>query len=229
MPDSLRLSSDPALARFGFWHLGGLLSRDEAVELADLARWVCAEAPLARPAMKTGQPLRVRVTSLGDVGWWADAAGGYRYVDRHPVTGRPWPKIPTALRLLGERALRAASAFGGDLPAQAVADAFDTCLINYYDADASLGWHQDLTEADRRTPIVNLSVGAPAAFDITLDEVEHRAILESGDAVVMAGQARGARHRIEGLVEPGLFSQPSPLAAGRLSFTLRRARAMETR
>lgn len=224
--NGLRLASNPEHGlRFGFWHVAGLLSPAEGVELAGLARWWCAEAPLARPTMRDGVPMRVRVSSVGDVGWWA-AGGHYRYVDRHPGTGAPWPEMPIGLRLLGERALRAARAFGSDVDATAVAESFDTCLLNYYGPGDSLGWHQDLTEEDRRTPIVGISLGAPAKFEVILgpDEEEVSMVLESGDAVVMAGQSRMARHRIAGLVEAGLFSAPSPLAAGRLSFTFRRAR-----
>lgn len=217
-------------ARFGLWHVRGLVPASEMESLADLARWWCKQAPLARPTMRDGTGLSVLVSSVGDVGWWADR-GGYRYVARHPKTGKPWPAMPVGLRLLAERCLRAAVQFGAEVDAMRVAESFDTCLLNYYAPGASLGWHRDVTEEDRTTPIVNVSIGAPARFEI----IEHigeetttqRLVLESGDVVVMAGASRLAEHRIVGLAEAGLFSPPSPLASGRLSFTFRRAQQVD--
>ena len=60
-------------------------------------RAVIAEAPLFAPTMpRTGKPFSVRMTNCGALGWVSDA-GGYRYQERHPETGEPWPPIPEAV------------------------------------------------------------------------------------------------------------------------------------
>jgi alkylated DNA repair protein (DNA oxidative demethylase) len=221
--------------RFGLWRLRGLLGEAEVAEVVELTRGLARVAPLARPTMLDGVPLTVRVTSWGDLGWWADR-GGYRYVDRHPVTARPWPAIPPELRRLAAACVEAANEAGAGLEG-GLAEVFDSCLVNFYDDGASLGWHVDRTEQDRHTPILNVSIGATARFEI--EEVEgpglgdrtvHRVPLLSGDVVIMAGAARLARHRIA-KIEPvpaqeGLFgSAPrSPLRSGRISLTFRRVR-----
>jgi alkylated DNA repair protein (DNA oxidative demethylase) len=45
---------------------------------------------------RTGKPLSVRMSNCGPLGWVADTSG-YRYQAEHPVTGKPWPPIPTLL------------------------------------------------------------------------------------------------------------------------------------
>jgi alkylated DNA repair protein (DNA oxidative demethylase) len=54
-----------------------------------------------RPAMPgTGRPFSVLMCSLGPLGWVSDAAGGYRYQARHPLSGRPWPPAQRMARLV---------------------------------------------------------------------------------------------------------------------------------
>lgn len=225
-------AADPTVGlRFGLWHIRSLLTNDEAAELAKLARWWCSEAPLARPTMRDGTPFKVRVTSMGDHGWWSDRSG-YRYVDRHPVTSQRWPAIPVGLRLLAERCMRVAEAHGAKLKAMETARLFDTCLLNYYEDGSSLGLHQDVTERNKTTPIVNLSIGATAVLEVHEGDLEdmgivHRVVLESGDGVIMAGGARLAPHRIASIdSEPSLLSR-SPLRSGRISVTFRRVQELD--
>ena len=98
---------------------------------------------------------------------------------------------------------------------------------------AQLGWHVDQTERDRVSPIVTFSLGASCVFWIELgpegEAVRYRHTLRSGDAVVMAGPARLARHQVTNVHadEPDLFSQVyNPIAKSapgvRLSFSVRR-------
>ena len=71
--------------------------------LLDDIRAVVAQAPLFTPAMpRTGKEMSVRMTNCGVLGWVTDKERGYRYQDRHPVTGRPWPPIPERLLALWE-------------------------------------------------------------------------------------------------------------------------------
>lgn len=178
------------------------------------------------PKMRDGTPLRVKVTSMGDVGWWG-VSQGFRYTRTHP-NGKTWPPIPEYIRQATVHALRSSHlsrALRED--PDLIGEAIDTCLINYYEPSSSLGWHVDQNEADRTLPIVTFSVGAAATFDIDLGGAVHSMTLESGDAIVMACESRSARHRIKSIMPPDMFSRPSPLPSGlRMSFTLRRARLL---
>src|ERR1700758_3248579 len=56
-----------------------------------------AEGPFYRPRMpRSGNPFSVEETNFGCLGWYSDEAG-YRYLERHPFTNRPWPGMPEAL------------------------------------------------------------------------------------------------------------------------------------
>ncbi len=76
-------------------HVPGYLSLDQQQELlADIDK-ALKEAPLFQPTMpKTGKAFSVRMSNCGALGWVSDRDGGYRYQATHPVTGKPWPKIP---------------------------------------------------------------------------------------------------------------------------------------
>ena len=113
--------------------------------LADLNE-VLHEAPLYRPTMpRSGKPLSVRMSNCGALGWVSDVSG-YRYQKTHPETGRPWPPMPDSVFRLWRD-------FSDD------AGAPDACLINFYDAQARMGAHQDRDEKDFSAPIVSLSLG----------------------------------------------------------------------
>src|ERR1044072_7452861 len=67
-------------------------------ELLAAVRAVIAAAPLYTPRMpRSGQPLSVRMTNCGALGWVTDEARGYRYQAAHPETAKPWPPIPDML------------------------------------------------------------------------------------------------------------------------------------
>lgn len=215
----------------GFFVLRGLYTNSELDAMADLVRALKSEAPFAQPTMRDGTPLRVKVTSWGSKGWWADQRG-YRYIDAHPNTGKRWPDLPTELRMWAFRAFFAASmackpwqpeawGFRGAVSAD-YPDMLDTCLVNLYDRGASLGWHVDETERSL-LPITTISLGEPATFEIELSRGVVSTTVYSGDAVIMAGASRRARHRVAGLVAADLFTKAhNPLRAGiRLSLTLR--------
>lgn len=53
----------------------------------------------------------------------------------------------------------------------------------------------------------------------------HRTVLESGDVVIMAREARRASHRVLKVHSPSLLSRSS-LRQGRISLTIRRARRL---
>lgn len=199
----------------GFHHLPGFLSADEQQALLGIAREVVRAAPLLRPRMViAGQvlPFKLTLTNAGPWGWWADEAG-FRYVDAHPVTGRPWPPIPQLLLRLAERALDACG-----LPIMGV----ENCLLNHYAAGESLGQHQDNTEQDLDAPIVSLSIGADALFLLggpQRSDPPREYVLRSGDLVIQSGPARRAFHGIKKLY-PTMGNTLKD--GGRLNFTLRK-------
>lgn len=76
-------------------------------------------------------------------------------------------------------------------------------------------------------PIVGISLGDPARFEVELGEEQVSTIVRSGDVVVMGGYSRLARHRVAEVMPPDLFGPRSPLSRpGRLSLTYRRARCL---
>jgi alkylated DNA repair protein (DNA oxidative demethylase) len=153
--------------------------------------------------------MSVRMTNCGPLGWYSDAEHGYRYQPMHPVTGRPWPPIPPLL-------LHAWDELAGyPHPPEA-------CLINYYDADARMGLHQDRDEQDFDAPVVSLSLGDTGLFRVggnRRSDSTQSFRLASGDAVVLVGASRLAFHGIDRIL-PGT----STLLAegGRINLTLRR-------
>jgi alkylated DNA repair protein (DNA oxidative demethylase) len=110
--------------------------------------------------------------------------------------------------------LELANEIGGDLP-------WDSAIINWYDENASLGWHQDLNEADLSQPIVTISLGDACSWAIREDKGApiSRIRLESGAVTLLAGPTRGYFHTVERIIPAPLFS---PLQEpGRISVTIR--------
>ena len=193
----------------GFRILPGRLDRPAQEALLAEIRAVVAAAPLYRPAMpRSGRPFSVRMTNCGPLGWVSDRAG-YRYQERHPETGRPWPPIPPGLLELWDEL----AAF----PAPP-----EACLVNFYDAGARLGLHRDEDEAEFAAPVVSVSLGDSCAFRVgglKRDDPTRTFRLSSGDIVVLGGAARLAYHGVA-----RIFPATSTLLAGggRINLTLRR-------
>ncbi len=173
-------------------------------ELVCQVRDICKASPLVRPRTTGDTPMRVRVTSAGDFGFVGD--GAYRYA-RKDQAGNPWPAIPPLWRNI-------ASDVAGEYP-------WDCAIINWYDEDAALGWHRDMSERDRTLPIVTISLGDAASWAVRADERSPitRQTIETGDVTLLAGVQRNWLHTIERIVPEPLFS---PLAKrGRISITMR--------
>jgi alkylated DNA repair protein (DNA oxidative demethylase) len=202
----------PAFA--GLRIVPGYLDRKAQERLLAAIRDVIALAPLYTPRMpRSGQPMSVRMTNCGPLGWMTDEQG-YRYQATHPVTGAPWPPIPGILMEAW------AELAGYSRPPQA-------CLVNFYGPDARMGLHQDRDEADFEAPVVSLSLGDTCLFRIggTTRQGPTRSLrLASGDAVVLGGEARLAFHGVDRII-PGT----SRLLAegGRINLTLRRVTRAE--
>jgi DNA oxidative demethylase len=199
----------PALSVHGLELRPGYLDRAAQEALLAAVRETIRQAPLYTPTMpRTGQPLSVRMTNCGPLGWVSDA-GGYRYQPTHPTTGRPWPPIP-------DLALRAWRDLAGD------ARAPEACLINVYAASARMGLHQDRDEEDFTAPVVSLSLGDTCLFRVggTRRSDPTRSFrLTSGDSVVLGGEARLASTGSTRIM-PGTSTLLSE--GGRINLTLRR-------
>lgn len=174
--------------------------------LVDDLREVIRVAPLFSPQTPYGKPMSVQMTSAGELGWFSDTSG-YRYTSQHP-SGAPWPPIPhTVLDIW-------TAVSGADRPP-------DCCLVNFYTEGAKMGMHQDKDEADFSYPVVSVSLGDAALFRIgktTRGGKTESVWLESGDVVVMGGDARLTYHGVDRI----RFGSSKLLSkAGRINLTLR--------
>jgi alkylated DNA repair protein (DNA oxidative demethylase) len=157
---------------------------------------------------RSGRPMSVRMSNCGRHGWFSDKSG-YRYEPAHPETGRPWPLLPDALVALWDDVAR-------------YPHAAEACLINYYDSTAKMGLHQDRDETDFDAPVVSVSLGDCCLFRVgglKRSDPTRSFRLNSGDVVVLGGDARLAFHGID-RIYPGT----STLLAegGRINLTMRR-------
>ena len=206
----LDLNFAPAKPRLdGFRVRPGYLDRERQQGLLAALRQVLAGAPLFTPRMpRSGRPMSVRMSNCGPLGWVTDEAG-YRYQRHHPVTGQAWPPMPPALIAMWDELC------GYRYPPQA-------CLINFYDAAAKMGLHQDRDEEDFNAPVVSLSLGDSCLFrigGIKRGDPTRSFRLSSGDAIVLAGGQRLAFHGVD-RIYPGT-STLLP-GGGRINLTLRR-------
>jgi len=186
-------------------HAGHVTVPDQRA-LVDEVRAVLRAAPLFRPETRRGGVMSVRMTSAGRYGWISDRSG-YRYAPRHPE-GHDWPPIPP-------RALDIWRALSG------VERDAQSCLINFYDADAKMGMHQDRDEADLSMPVVSISLGDEALLRVGGPERGGRTQsiwLKSGDVAVMAGAARLNFHGIDRVRAGSSSLLPK---GGRINLTLR--------
>jgi alkylated DNA repair protein (DNA oxidative demethylase) len=99
----------------------------------------------------------------------------------------------------------------------------DAALINFYDAAAKMGLHQDKDERSD-APVVSLSLGDRAVFRFGNTENRNRPWtdleLASGDLVVFGGPSRFAFHGVPRIL-PGTADPSCGLTSGRLNITLR--------
>ena len=196
---------------------GALLLRGFALSAAphvlrDLA-WVTDEAPFRHLRTPGGLTMSVAMTNCGDCGWVSDAAG-YRYETLDPLSGAPWPAMPTSLRELAQGAADCAG-YPGFAP--------DACLINRYQPGNRLSLHQDRDERDFGAPIVSVSFGLPAVFVFggsKRADPTQRVPLQHGDVVVWGGPVRLAFHGVLALRD----GDHAQLGRQRINLTFRKAR-----
>ncbi|WP_289085273.1 alpha-ketoglutarate-dependent dioxygenase AlkB [uncultured Sulfitobacter sp.] len=174
--------------------------------MLDAVRGVVKQVPFFRPVMPSGQQMSVRMTSAGDYGWLSDTQG-YRYAPTHP-NGTPWPAIPPEVL-----------AIWNDLTG--LERQPESCLINYYASDAKMGLHQDKNETDFRWPVVSISLGDEGMLRVGGQKRGGKTDslwLQSGDVVVMGGEARLNYHGIDRIRAGSSTLLPK---GGRINITLR--------
>ena len=190
----------------GFDVYPGQLDRAAQEEMVVALRSVIAGAPLVRHETPSGKQMSVRMSAAGQFGWVSDRSG-YRYADRHP-SGVAWPAIPDCVLHVWDQL-------------SGVKRQPECCLINYYDADARMSMHQDNTEADYNFPVVSVSLGDEGLFrigNLQRGGKTESVWLQSGDVVVMGGDARLTYHGVD-RIRAGtstLLDRP-----GRINLTLR--------
>ena len=201
-PAVFAIAPEVALLR-GFVATAPLLLEIEAI---------AAAAPFRRLETPGGGRMSVAMTNTGRWGWHSDRHG-YRYLERDPESGRPWPSMPAAFAALARQAATRAG-FPGFEP--------DCCLVNRYAIGAQMGTHRDFDELDLRHPIVSVSIGLPATFlwyGATRKGPPRRVAVTDGDVLVWGGDARAGYHGVRRLTGRG--EAPGGL---RYNLTLRRAR-----
>ncbi|SFS90951.1 alpha-ketoglutarate-dependent dioxygenase AlkB family protein [Saccharopolyspora flava] len=196
----------------GAVHVPEWLSPEWQRRLVEACReWARPPAGLRSARLPSGGRMSVRTVCLG---WhWYP----YRYsrtVD--DGDGSPVKPLPGWLAELGARAV------AETLPDEPPFDP-DVALVNFYDAHARMGMHQDRDELSR-SPVVSLSLGDECVF--RFGNTENRAQpytdvpLRSGDLFVFGGPSRMAYHGVPrtlpGSADPGLG-----MSGGRLNITLR--------
>lgn len=197
---------EPSHVIRGFEIFGDFLSPEEQGALVEDIRAVVKAAPLFSPMTPYGKPMRVRMTSAGKYGWFSDRKG-YRYERAHP-SGVAWPEIPESVMRIWRVLV---SETRGP----------DCCLVNFYDADAKMGMHQDGDEADFAWPVLSVSLGDEGLFRMgneTRGGKTESVWLRSGDVVVMGGEARLLYHGIDRIKDGSSMLLPK---GGRINLTLR--------
>ncbi|NND92938.1 MAG: DNA oxidative demethylase AlkB [Granulosicoccus sp.] len=185
----------------------------DTAELATELERVLAAAPLRQMQTSRGFPMSVRTSNCGQLGWISDRQG-YRYTAIDPVTGKPWPAMPSMFQTLAEQAALAAG-FDHFKP--------DACLINYYLPGTQMGAHQDRDEMDFTAPIVSVSMGIDARFFVIGPERQGPSTavdLRDGDVLVFGGPARRFYHGVRRLKA----SEHPRHGAVRWNLTFRKAR-----
>jgi alkylated DNA repair protein (DNA oxidative demethylase) len=196
------------LGGFKLWP--GLISRPAQEVLRDAILERLRAAPLYIPRMpKTGQPMRVRMTNFGPLGWVTDKERGYRYQGSHPETGKPWPDMPPQVLALWDELT-------------VYPHPPEACLVNYYESDARMGLHVDSDEDAWDAPVLSISLGDTALFRVggTLRTDPTRSVrLASGDVCMLAGPSRRAYHGVDRILPGTSTLLPK---GGRINLTLRR-------
>jgi alkylated DNA repair protein (DNA oxidative demethylase) len=166
---------------------GYALAREAAILGA--VRAVESAAAFRHMTTPGGLRMSVAMTNCGALGWVSDRSG-YRYDSIDPLSGKPWPAMPDCLRDLAQDAA-ASAGFPQFRP--------DACLVNRYAVASRLSLHQDKDERDFSAPIVSVSLGLPAVFQLgglKRSDRTLRVAVRHGDVIVWGASARLLYHGV---------------------------------
>jgi len=192
------------------------LPHEKQREMLPVLRDILRSAPLFSPRMpKNGQEFSVKMSNCGALGWVSDVSG-YRYQPFHPDMRQPWPPIPVEILQVWQQV---SGVLG--LP--------EACLINFYDASARMGLHQDRDEQELSAPVVSISLGDSCRFrygGLKRNDPTKSIRLNSGDILVIGGASRLAFHGVD-----RIYPQSSALLSqgGRINLTMRRVTPFEAK
>jgi alkylated DNA repair protein (DNA oxidative demethylase) len=192
--------------------LRGLAKTVERELIADISE-IVAQAPFRHMVTPGGHQMSVAMTNCGSVGWVTDRTG-YRYDASDPLTGKPWPAMPSSFRELAANAAGCAG-FARFSP--------DACLVNRYQPGAKMSLHRDKDEGDLDAPIVSVSLGLSAIFlfgGLARSDRPRRYRLEHGDIAVWGGPSRLVYHGVAPLADGEHFL----MGRQRMNLTFRKAR-----
>jgi DNA oxidative demethylase len=168
--------------------------------------------PMYSPTVRGGKKMSVGMLCLGR--HWNGLSYQYE-ATRSDFDGLPAPPIPPRFAALARDA--AADAGFAIRP--------DTCIMNYYGADAKMGVHQDKDERPETIaagiPIVSVSLGDAARFVIgglSRKEPTSPIVLRSGDVLVMGGPSRLRYHGVTRILAG---TAPEGTGPGRFNLTFR--------
>ncbi len=157
-----------------------------------------------------GKKLNISMTNCGDLGWISEP-NGYRYSTTDPTSNLSWPLMPKSFKRLAKETASLAQ-FDDFQP--------NACLINHYKQGRELTAHQDKNEPDLSQPIVSVSLGMSARFQIYGNSRQNKPLeieLYDGDVMVWGRCARLIYHGVK--THKGL---PHPkLGLHRINLTLR--------
>lgn len=167
-------------------------------------------APFRHMTVPGGKKMSAAMTNCGRYGWTASAKGyAYQSIDPDSHAAASWPDMPNELLMLAQQA-------AGAVGWQAFQP--EACLINRYEAGASMGLHQDRDERDLSQPIVSISLGASCQFMVGGEKrtsPTKSVALHNGDVLVWGGQSR--------LIFHGVRPVSRAIGTLRYNLTLRKA------
>lgn len=208
--DLFATQAPQALAAATFVLSGFALGREDSLwrDIQEVLRL----SPLRHMQTPGGFSMSVAMSNCGQLGWISDRKG-YRYSAIDPLTGQPWPLMSPALQHLATEAA-ALCGFADFCP--------DACLINCYAPGTRMSLHQDKNEVDYSAPIVSVSLGVSAVFQLggmQRSDKTSRIPLQHGDVLVWGGEDR---LRFHGVLP--IKPQQHPLTGeNRINLTFRKA------
>ncbi|WP_060950830.1 alpha-ketoglutarate-dependent dioxygenase AlkB family protein [Streptomyces hygroscopicus] len=199
----------------GAVHVPDWLTLEQQRQLVTACRgWATGPVPIRHTKLPGGGVMSVRTVC---VGWHWRPYAYTRTAD--DVNGARVAAFPDWMVALGRRAL--ADAYADETAAAGYTP--DTALINFYDAQAKLGMHQDKDERSS-APVVSLTIGDSCVFRFGNTETRTRPYtdleLASGDLFVFGGPSRYAYHAVPRIL-PGTGDPATGLRSGRLNITIR--------